>query len=136
MLLSLQLALGWIHQPTITNEKVTQQVSLDAQIKSLSKLYGVDPVLVNRIIGCETRGDPNAVPDPNALRLNKTEKGVVWSRDWSYFQINDYYWKKFMLDSQGLDITKPADNLYAGFWILQHYGTKPWNWSKHCWQLK
>ncbi len=46
--------------------------------------------------------------------------------------LNDYYWKE-TAESMGLDIKKPDDNLYFGFWLYSQYGDAPWVWSQTCW---
>lgn len=70
---------------------------------------------------CESKLNPSAIN----INLNKTI-------DYSYWQINDYYWGEYF-KAQGLDIKNPQDNLVAGFILHSKYGSQPWNWSKDCW---
>lgn len=95
------------------------------EITRLSNHYAIDEDLVKRIIGCES----GFVKD--ALNINKRD-GVAWSEDIGWWQINDYY-HKGMMDSMGLDIYDPQDNLEYGFMLLNSKGTKPWQASKFCW---
>lgn len=122
-----------VSQTAVANVEEVKQVSLNDEITSLAKEYGVSAVLAKRIMGCETLGNPNATPDPSKYRLNKTSNGTVWSTDYGYWQINSYFWDSFF-KKMGLNIRNPDDNLKAGFWILQHKGSQPWLWSKKCWQ--
>jgi len=73
-----------------------------------------------RIIKCESNWDEMAY-NPK-------------SKDFGLFQINQSTWDS-IAQQLGLENYKDywKENLDFGFWIYQHYGTKPWNWSKSCW---
>jgi hypothetical protein len=101
--------------------------TLTEQIDTLAAKYEVSAALATRIIECESRDLPNA------LRANKNAEGIIWSYDYSYWQINSHYWQKQMM-SLGFDITNPQQNLEAGFYILKHYGKEQWSWSEKCWR--
>lgn len=103
---------------------VAQPDYLGTKIKDLSTRYNVDSNLASKIIYCESRFEPQALNTNTNL-----------TKDHSYWQINNYYWKDDML-KRGLDITNPDDNLEAGFIILSEKGTQPWSASKKCWTKK
>ena len=90
------------------------------------------PEEAQKIIWCESRNIAEAVGE------NLDKDGEVWSRDHSFWQINDYYHAAKALD-MGLDITDPSANLKYGHWLYQTEGSKHWSASRKCWadpQLK
>lgn len=93
----------------------------------LAVKYGVDPFLAASIIYCESKGRPDAV------WKNKDKNGEVWSRDWGYWQINDYY-QDATATAQGYDIHDPEQNLEYGFVLMSKQGTRPWSASQSCWK--
>lgn len=110
-----------VWQPLISSADIEPPMKLDDKIVYLARQYVVNEELAREIINCESAGKSDAV--------NVNTNG---SRDYSYWQINDYYWKA-PLAKRGWDITIPDQNLEAGFWILSNYGSSPWVWSAHCW---
>ena len=78
-----------------------------------------------RIIYCESDNIPEAIGE-NII------DGEVWSRDYSFWQINDYY-HATKAKSMGLDIKDPSDNLKYGYWLYKNEGTRHWLASRHCW---
>jgi len=112
---------------TDSSQSTIATVGVDGMMQIYAAKYNVSLSVAKRIVACESHNDPQAI------RLNKTKAGVVWSEDIGLFQINSFYWQSYFKDKMGLDITKPDDNLKAGFWILANYGTSPWLWSKPCW---
>jgi hypothetical protein len=102
--------------------------TLEEGVSRLSAKYGVSKELAAKIIWCESKNRPQA------LGYNKTESGEVWSTDYSYWQINDYYWEQELLEKHNWDIKNPTDNLEAGFFILSTAGTTPWKASENCWK--
>jgi hypothetical protein len=110
----------------IHQEMQTIQKSQQERLNVFAEKYGVNVMLAKNIIFCESKFHQNAINE------NKTKEGEVWSRDWGYWQINDYYWKED-LKEKGWDITVPEQNLEAGFYLLKTYGTKLWKASQHCW---
>lgn len=108
------------HQ-TIQSVTTSDSLSATSTMQSLAYKYKVDVALAQRIMTCESR------VYSRAINLNKDG-----TRDWGYWQINDYWWHDTLL-KKGWDIHKPEDNLEAGFYILSKYGTKPWTASQKCW---
>ena len=53
-------------------------------------------------------------------------------KDVGKFQINEYY---HLADSKrlGMDIYTLEGNTAYAMHLYKTQGTKPWNWSKHCW---
>ncbi len=87
----------------------------------LSAKYGQNPLIIKRIIQCESGYNVDAV----------NRKAVV-GRDIGLLQINTYY----HIDNAkkiGYDIYNPNDNLVYGFILMKRYGLSPWTWSKNCW---
>lgn len=100
--------------------------TLESEVSRLSVKYGVSETLVNKIIKCESSMYGNAV------NHNKLKDGTIWSTDWGYLQINDYYHQKTM-EKLGLNIKDEFDSLEYGFMLLKSQGTQPWKASKLCW---
>jgi soluble lytic murein transglycosylase-like protein len=107
--------------PVVKKEETVKTETLAEKINLLSVKYGVDENLAKRIIYCESGNKPQA------KRYNTND-----TIDYSYWQINNYWWEK-ELAKKGWDIKIPEQNLEAGFYLLSNYGSKLWNWSKHCW---
>lgn len=59
-------------------------------------------------------------------------KGYPNPNDIGLAQINAPTWQK-KAESLGYDIYTYQGNLNMAKWIFDHYGEKPWNWSKGCW---
>lgn len=59
-------------------------------------------------------------------------RGVVNHKDVGLFQINETFWLA-KSESLGFDIYTLKGNIEMAFWIADHYGTQPWDWSKNCW---
>ena len=107
--------------------KTTVVKTFNSEVIRLSLKYKVSEPLARKIISCEgkmykTRGN----------NINYDKKGVAWSEDVGWWQLNDYYHKQTAL-KKGLDIYNEWDNLEYGFWLLSTSGTSPWNASKYCW---
>lgn len=111
----------WLFGGERVVEVKNEPKTIESEIDRLSALYGVDKEKATKIIICESN------KKPDAIRVNTT--GTI---DYSYWQINDFYWSKQMADI-GWDITNPEDNLEAGFYLLSKYGDSLWGWSKYCW---
>lgn len=96
---------------------------LDAKLVHLSAKYGLEANIgeIKRIIKCESGGDKNA--------FHRNKNGSV---DYSYFQINEMWAKKF-LNEYGLNIYIPDQNLEAGFILYALDGNKDWDASRYCW---
>ena len=106
--------------------------TLDSEIIRLSKQYAIsekNQKIIRKIISCESQNNPLATNE------NKDKNGKVWSVDYSYFQINDYFHKETM-KSLGLEITNPWDNLEYGFMLIDKGGFRFWEASKKCWAQK
>lgn len=103
---------------------ITAPVENDAPLSLLDTLadkYGINPVLAQKIISCESNNDPNAV--------HKNSNGTY---DYGLFQVNDRSWS-WLFKEKNWDITNPDDSLQAGFWILSNSGLQNWDASKSCW---
>ena len=94
-------------------------------VKSHFEVIKGYPIEAQRIIYCESKNDHYAEGE-NFI------DGEVWSRDHSFWQINDYYHTTKASD-MGLDIKDPSDNLTYGYWLYQAEGSKHWLASKECW---
>lgn len=84
------------------------------------------------ICSCESVGVPDAVPQ----HFNKDGtviRGKVNSDDIGMCQINLKY-HKAVADKMDLDLFKEDDNIKYANYLYNKQGTKPWNWSKKCWQ--
>lgn len=103
-------------------------VTFDTLFPLLAEKYGQDTNLAREIIRCESRFDENARND------NYDKKGIYWSSDWGYWQINDY-WHVEDAKKLGLDVINNwEDNLEYGFIILKRDGAMAhWSASAHCW---
>lgn len=117
---------------TVTATKATSTPSLSSSdlmklASSTASKYGLDPVLVQKIIACESQWNPKTV-HPN-IRQGTT---TPWSYDIGLLQINDHF-HEAEWDAQGLDMKNPKDNLEFGLKMMKQEGTTPWNWSKWCW---
>lgn len=99
--------------------------SLDDSISYYSLKYEVSEPLARAIMKCESGLKPHA-------KNHNVKGGNIWSTDYSYWQINDFYHQDTFA-KMGWDITDPKDNLEAGFYLLAQQGVQPWSASKHCW---
>lgn len=101
--------------------------TFDTLVSHLSKKYGQDEAIARKIIECESQYKKGNTHE------NLRDDGTVWSVDWGYWQINDY-WNLKEATRQGYDIRYNwQDNLEFGFKMLKAQGTSPWNASKYCW---
>jgi hypothetical protein len=114
----------------VTYETVVQEVTwtFDTLLPHLAEKYNQDEKLARKIIECESSTKYDAVHE------NKNEEGEMWSRDWSYWQINDY-WHLKEAKRQNYDIVNSwQDNLEYGFKLLAKDGAmKHWKASSYCW---
>lgn len=83
------------------------------------------PLTLKKIAWCESR-NRQFNPDGTVLR------GVVNSQDVGKHQINERY---HLAESQrlGMDIHTLEGNTEYAQHLFKTQGSKPWNWSKHCW---
>lgn len=101
--------------------------TFDTFVSHLAKKYSQDEVLVRKIIKCESQYKKGNTHE------NLDKDGNVWSIDWGYWQINDY-WHLKDATKQGYDIRYNwQHNLEFGFKLMKQQGTRPWSASKHCW---
>ena len=85
------------------------------------------PKILKKIAKCESR-DRQFQKDGSVVR------GDANPRDIGRYQINlDYHEKKAR--EMGLDLFKEEDNEKYALYLFEKEGTRPWNWSKKCWQL-
>lgn len=115
--------------------QVEKEMSVDEYVHFLAKLYKVNEVLARSIIGCESQWKADAVHENWRYKIVDGFKirDYVWSRDRSYFQLNDYY-QAAPMAARGWDILDWRDNLQAGFYLLKTQGTQPWLASVGCWR--
>ena len=84
------------------------------------------------ICACESTGRKDGTPtqfdaEGNVLRgkINPSDTGMC--------QINlDAHGAE--LKAMGLDAEKEQDNIIFANWLYSKEGSKPWDWSKNCWQ--
>jgi len=100
--------------------------TIDSEIDRLSIKYGVASSTVRAVAKCESSLYGGAVNE------NKLADGTVWSRDYFYLQINDYYHKEPMT-RLGLDFYNQWDSLEYGIRMMSEQGLQPWSASKLCW---
>lgn len=60
------------------------------------------------------------------------KRGRYNSNDIGKYQINLKYWGA-EASSLGFDLFTEVGNTKMALYIFEHYGTRPWNWSKNCW---
>lgn len=99
--------------------------TFDGELSRLAAKYGQDENLARKIMKCES----SLYKEANNKNYNN---GKLWSTDWGWWQINDYFWEK-EFQERGLDIHNEWDNLEAGFILMSEQGTRPWHASKKCW---
>ena len=92
---------------------------------STSQFIPEIPEILKRIAICESGGKHF---DDNGQVI----KGKINPLDTGKFQINLKYWGD-EAKRLNYDLFKEEGNTLMALWIYEHYGTKPWNWSKHCW---
>ena len=120
----------WIEDDVIkTSEdeeiKITEK-TLDGEIDRLSVKYGVSSSTVRAVSRCESS------MYGSALNQNLDKQGNVWSTDYGYLQVNDYF-HKVNMQKLGLDIENEWDSLEYGFMLMKEQGLQPWSASKTCW---
>lgn len=103
--------------------------TLESEVKRLSVKYKVEEKTILAVIKCESE------LYGSAINHNLDKDGNVWSTDWGYLQINDYFHKKPM-DKLGLDITNPFDSLEYGVMMMSRDGLGAWKASRTCWISK
>lgn len=85
------------------------------------------PDVLEKIAMCESRSR-HFDKSGNVLRgVNKNDIGK--------YQINVKYWGSLAAEL-GHDIFTEEGNEKMALAIYHKYGTKPWKWSKHCWNSK
>lgn len=98
-------------EPPLSKEVVTPPVVKDITLK--------------KIAWCESR-NRQFNPDGTVLR------GVVNSQDVGKYQINEYYHLRAS-QALGMDILTLNGNTAYAEHLYKTQGSKPWNWSNHCW---
>ena len=86
------------------------------------------PQILQKIAYCES-GDNHFNKDGRVIR------GKINNLDIGRYQINLLYWND-KAKELGLDIFDEDDNETMATWIYDNHGTKPWKWSKKCWDKK
>lgn len=59
-------------------------------------------------------------------------RGKINNQDVGRFQINLEYHEKDAV-KLGYDLFTEEGNTNYAVWLYEKEGSKPWNWSKHCW---
>lgn len=83
------------------------------------------------ICSCESTGYKDREPqhyDANGDVL----RGKVNSDDIGMCQIN-LRWHGQEAKEMGIDLFSEEGNITFANWLFENEGTKPWNWSKPCW---
>lgn len=85
------------------------------------------------ICTCES-GKPQGSDQPEQfnLKTGKVLHGKQNPKDIGACQINEY-WNGDDALAHGWDIYTLDGNIRMANWMYKHQGTKPWNWSKSCW---
>lgn len=86
------------------------------------------PPILERIAICES-GGRQFNEDGTVL------KGRLNTHDIGKWQINENYWLA-EASRLGVNIYSLEGNTKMAVYIFQRYGTKPWNWSKKCWDKR
>lgn len=100
--------------------------TLNGEINRLSELYKVSSSTVRAVAKCESSlyGSAN--------NKNFDENGNVWSTDFGYLQVNDYFHEQTMA-KLGMDIHNEWDSLEYGIRMMSEQGLTPWKASSKCW---
>lgn len=85
------------------------------------------PPILGKIAWCESR---NRQFNPDG----SVHRGEINPQDIGKWQINTKYWLELSIQL-GYDIYTEQGNTNMALYIYEHYGTKPWNWSKNCWNV-
>jgi len=115
------------HTESYIQTPVVVSLTMPEMIDKYSKKYNVLAHTMTVIIKCESKAYPKAINE------NINKKGVVWSRDYGPFQINDYF-HKVPAEKMGLSIYDLEDNIEYGAYLLSKNGTQPWKASSYCWK--
>ena len=116
-----------VPQIATTSPTMPQVKTFDSEVHRLALKYKVNETLARKIISCEGK-----LYEKLGNNKNYNKQGVVWSTDWAWWQINDYYHLE-PAKKMGLDIKDKWQNLEYGFWLLKTQGSSPWVASKFCW---
>lgn len=101
--------------------------NFDKFVTYFADKYKQDEDLARRIIWCESRNNKDAIG------YNYNKEGLIWSKDISYWQINNY-WHEEDAKKLGYDINEWVEGLEYGFIILKRDGSiKHWRASVNCW---
>lgn len=123
---------GGLSEPTVVEQNYSvERPSNEAEariydlIVKASKDNELDPNVALRIARCESH-----------FRQYNTDGSVIRGKqnqsDVGIFQINEKYHLS-RSQNQGLDIEQTSGNIAYAMSLLKKEGTKPWNWSKPCW---
>ena len=86
----------------------------------LAILIEKEETLIEKIIRCESKGDPTA-KNPNS-----TARGLL-----QIIKSSEEFCEEGM--GRELDMYNPDDNLLCGEYLMEHGGLNHWNASRHCW---
>jgi hypothetical protein len=87
--------------------------------------------LLKHIASCESWGDPNKEPR-QFTSTGAVLHGFPNPKDIGLGQINLPTWGT-KAKALGFDLNTYDGNLAMSKWIYDHYGWKPWTYSKGCW---
>lgn len=113
--------------PEVASTTPTQEKIFDLEVVRLANKYEQDEMLARAIIKCESLQYGH-----EAKNENVDKNGNVWSSDWGWWQINDYYHEENALEAGYDVINNKWDNLEYGFILLSEQGRNPWKASRSC----
>ncbi len=114
-----------VDEMVVVDEPVKPELTIEERIRLQAKVYKVDPELAVRIASCEG-GLRQFNDDGSVLRGKQNNKDV------GIFQINEKYHLAESI-KRGIDIYSIDGNIDYALDLLKREGSKPWNWSKDCW---
>lgn len=101
-----------------------RELTFDELVDKYAAKYGQDASLARKIMFAESSHNFYA-------RNDNVKNGEVWSSDWCYWQINDY-WNDSLAERHGWDYkNNQEDCMEMGFYMLATQGTQPWSASKY-----
>jgi hypothetical protein len=117
-----------INLETVPEVRVEPQAELTEDIsKKIIQVFGEDSNIALRIAKCES--------GLRQFENGKVLRGIQNSQDIGVFQINEYY---HLAESQKLGkefyLYATQGNINYAKYLFDQQGTKPWSWSKDCWQ--
>lgn len=110
--------------------QATTTVSRVSSVKEKKSVATLNPALLG-VCSCESTGSRGNTPQ----QFNKdgsVKHGTINHHDIGECQINET-WNGAQAEASGFDIYTEEGNIKEANYLYEHQGTKPWNWSKSCW---